>query len=59
MGNTVKSFFLFLILFCRAVVEAQVADPIKWTTETEKISDTEYLLIAKAALDAGWHLYAQ
>uniref|UniRef100_UPI0030DAC6E6 protein-disulfide reductase DsbD family protein n=1 Tax=Zunongwangia profunda TaxID=398743 RepID=UPI0030DAC6E6 len=59
MGNTVKSFFLFLILFCRAVVEAQVADPIKWTTETEKISDTEYLLIAKAALDTGWHLYAQ
>ncbi|WP_417887714.1 protein-disulfide reductase DsbD family protein [Zunongwangia sp.] len=51
--------FLLIILSFSSEIEAQVVDPIKWTTETEKISDTEYLLIATASLDAGWHLYSQ
>ncbi|MAW95395.1 MULTISPECIES: thioredoxin family protein [unclassified Leeuwenhoekiella] len=61
MHNTVRFIFPFLliILFFSSEIEAQVVDPIKWTTETEKISDTEYLLVSKANLDAGWHLYSQ
>ena len=38
---------------------AQVVDPVKWETKTEKISDTEYDLISTATIDAGWHLYSQ
>ncbi|MFD2827221.1 protein-disulfide reductase DsbD family protein [Leeuwenhoekiella polynyae] len=61
MHNTVRFIFPFLliILSFSSEIEAQVVDPIKWTTETEKISDTEYLLISKATLDVGWHLYSQ
>lgn len=38
---------------------AQVYDPIKWTTSVVKISDSEYELIAKANIEKGWHLYSQ
>ena len=49
-------FFTCLLTWC---FNAQVLDPIKWTTSVEKISDTEYNLIATANIDAGWHLYSQ
>jgi len=38
---------------------AQIHDPIKWSTSTEKISDTEYNLIITATIEAKWHLYSQ
>ena len=27
--------------------------------EVQKVSDTEYILVSKATIDSGWHLYAQ
>ncbi|WP_299112035.1 protein-disulfide reductase DsbD [uncultured Winogradskyella sp.] len=51
---------LLLCLFAFAFnLNAQVFDPVKWETKTEKISDTEYNLISTATIDAGWHLYSQ
>lgn len=38
---------------------SQLLDPVKWTASFEKISDTEYDLIATAEIDSGWHLYSQ
>lgn len=38
---------------------SQLLDPVKWTASFEKISDTEYDLIATAHIDSGWHLYSQ
>ena len=54
-------FFLNLLffLFSTTLVNAQIFDPIKWTTTIEKVSDTEYNLIAKAILETGWHLPSQ
>jgi thiol:disulfide interchange protein len=37
----------------------KTANPVKWTYETAKISDTEYDLIFKAAIDKGWAIYSQ
>ena len=34
-------------------------DPASWTTEVNKISDTEYELVTTAILEPGWHLYSQ
>tara|TARA_R110002033_G_scaffold20994_5_gene52556 strand:- start:3206 stop:5602 length:2397 start_codon:yes stop_codon:yes gene_type:complete len=51
---------LLLCLFAFAFnLNAQVFDPVKWETKTEKISDTEYNLISTSTIDAGWHLYSQ
>lgn len=39
--------------------QAQVLNPVTWTSETQKISDTEYQLIFKAQIEENWHLYSQ
>lgn len=38
---------------------SQIFEPVKWTTSAEKISDTEFELVASATIDNGWHLYSQ
>lgn len=46
-----------LLLFCSSY--AQIHEPVKWSFNKEKISDSEYNLIFKASIDEGWHLYSQ
>lgn len=41
------------------VINAQIYDPVKWSTSVEKVSDNEYILLSKAKIDKGWHLYSQ
>ncbi|SKB71671.1 thiol:disulfide interchange protein DsbD [Salegentibacter holothuriorum] len=52
-------FLLFLILLVSANVDAQIYDPVKWSTSVEKISQTEFELVTKAQIEPGWHLYSQ
>ena len=55
-----KKFLLLLSVFITSFVsQAQVLEPVKWSTSVEKISDTEYELISKATIEKGWHLYSQ
>lgn len=48
-----------IVLFSYFGVNAQVLKPVKWSTEVEKISDTEYVLVYKADIEDHWHLYSQ
>ncbi|MBA4744548.1 MAG: thioredoxin family protein [Muricauda sp.] len=50
---------LALLLLFAWMGNAQILEPVKWTTSVNKISETEYELVAKASIDAGWHLYSQ
>lgn len=50
--------FALLLFFVSLTVFSQ-ADRVKWSTEVEKISDTEYNLIYKAEIEKKWHLYSQ
>ena len=51
---------VYLLLCCFSFnLYAQVFEPVKWETTTEKISDTEYELITTATIDDSWHLYSQ
>ena len=56
-----KRFLLCLLLFMFSMTKgnAQIFDPIEWSTSIEKISDTEYNLVATATLESGWHLPSQ
>lgn len=54
-----KKIISFLLLFYAMSSNAQVYNPVKWTTSVVKISESEYELIAKAAIEKGWHLYSQ
>ncbi len=38
---------------------AQVLDPVDWSTEFKKQSDSEYNLIFKATIQKGWSIYSQ
>lgn len=59
--NTTKTlfrslYFLFLGLF---FAQAQMADPVKWTTRLEKNSETEFTLHYEVKIDPFWHMYSQ
>jgi thiol:disulfide interchange protein DsbD len=54
----------YILALCFVVVStisvnAQIHNPVKWPTSVEKVSDSEYGLVATATIDMGWHLYLQ
>jgi thiol:disulfide interchange protein DsbD len=52
-------FSLFFFILSVVSVNAQIFEPVKWSTSVDKISDGEYNLIIKATLEKGWHLPSQ
>ncbi len=54
-----KLVLIVILLASVFVTNAQIFDPVKWTTSVEKISDTEYVLVSEASIEKGWHLYSQ
>ena len=54
-----KLIILLLLCVSSFAVHAQMDDPVKWTSEIEKISDTEFNLIYKAEIATKWRLYSQ
>ncbi len=54
-----KNLIILLILFSFTIGNSQISDPVKWTTSVERLSDTEYILVSKATIKSGWHLYSQ
>jgi len=54
-----KKVILFIALLTIWLGQAQILEPVKWSTSVEKVSDTEYKLISKATIESGWHLYSQ
>ncbi|WP_291128577.1 protein-disulfide reductase DsbD family protein [Flavobacterium sp. UBA7682] len=51
-------FFLFSFL-AFANINAQIVNPVKWTTKVEKISDTEFNLVMEGKIEDNWHVYSQ
>ena len=54
----IKRILILLLLFS-AVAEAQIYNPVTWTTQTEKVSESDFDLVITAQIDSGWHLYSQ
>lgn len=54
-----KNIVLIIAIFMVSFLNAQILEPVKWTTSTNKISETEYELIATAKINESWHLYSQ
>ena len=53
-----KFWFFSLLIFCLNL-QAQIYDPISWSTSVEKVTNTEYILVTSASIEPGWHLYSQ
>mgnify|MGYP001823124180 CR=1 FL=1 len=54
-----KKLLVILVLTITTSGFAQILDPVKWSTSVNKISDTEYELVATATIEDKWHLYSQ
>jgi thiol:disulfide interchange protein len=54
-----KLFLLLIAFFAFTNVNSQVLQPVKWTSNTEKISETEFNLILNGKIDPEWHVYSQ
>lgn len=55
MINRIVFFFLLL----SGLVHAQIYNPVKWDTSTEKVTESDFDLVITASIDSGWHLYSQ
>ncbi len=46
-------------LFLPFLLNAQLLDPVKWTTEVKDLGNQEYELVLRANLEKGWAIYSQ
>lgn len=55
-----KKIVLLTILFLAFnSLKAQILEPVKWKSKTEKISETEFKLIFEGTIENEWHVYSQ
>ncbi len=54
-----KLLLILFAFFAFATGNSQIKKPVKWTSKTEKISDTEFNLVMTASIEEGWHMYSQ
>ena len=54
-----KIIFYLLILLAFTKGNAQILDPVKWTTKIEKKSATNYILTFSGVIEDNWHMYSQ
>jgi len=45
-------------LFALDASRAQIETPVKWSCAAKKISPTEAVVLFKAMIDSGWHIYS-
>ncbi len=54
-----KAFFFLLALLAFTTTQAQILDPVAWTTKIEKLSENEFNLVFEAKIEPDWHVYSQ
>jgi thiol:disulfide interchange protein len=54
-----KIIVTFLTLLAFVFGNAQILDPVKWTTKIEKKSETNYILTFNGIIENEWHMYSQ
>ena len=54
-----KYIIIILSIFGLAYGNAQILKPVKWSSKTERISDSEFNLVFEAKIDKDWHVYSQ
>lgn len=57
MRRVFLSVLVILITSLITLTNAQVLEPVKWSTTTRQIDNTTFEIIFKASIDKGWHLY--
>ncbi len=48
-----------MLIFFSLLASAQIEQPVKWAYAAKKVSDKEAVILIKATIDKGWHIYSQ
>ncbi|RKR84776.1 disulfide bond corrector protein DsbC [Mucilaginibacter gracilis] len=51
-------FTVFVFLLCTQL-HAQILTPVKWSYAFKKLGNNEVMILMKATIDEGWHVYSQ
>src|SRR3546814_10665277 len=55
-----KRFIIFIAVFSiSAASTAQILKPVKWSYASKRVSVTEAVVLIKATMEKGWHIYSQ
>ncbi len=54
-----KIILILITFFAFANANSQIINSVKWTSKSEKISETEFNLIVSGKIDESWHVYSQ
>jgi thiol:disulfide interchange protein len=57
--RTISILFLLFCFFAFASSNAQIIEPVKWSSKIEKKSETNFVLIFDGIIEKDWHLYSQ
>jgi thiol:disulfide interchange protein DsbD len=53
-----QQFLMVMALVMSVLAQSQILTPVKWKVTLEEQKDDNAVVVAKATIDAGWHLYA-
>ncbi|MCF6280412.1 MAG: thioredoxin family protein [Flavobacteriaceae bacterium] len=59
LKNKISIISLFILTLIVSFANAQILDPVKFSTSVETIDASNYYLVVTATIDKGWHLYSQ
>ena len=54
-----KAFLVIAALVITLGAKAQVESHVRWSYAAKKVSATEAIILIKATIDNGWHIYSQ
>ncbi|RKR81209.1 disulfide bond corrector protein DsbC [Mucilaginibacter gracilis] len=54
-----KKLLLILAVLLANQLHAQILTPVKWSYAAKKTSATEAVVLIRATIDEGWHIYSQ
>src|SRR6476620_6164197 len=55
----IKRLFIFLAYLAFAQGNAQILEPVKWSTKIERKSNTNFILVFDGIIESEWHVYSQ
>ncbi len=47
-----------LLIIAAAALKAQILHPVKWSYAAKRLNASEAVVLFKAAIDEGWHIYS-
>lgn len=54
-----KLSLLIVVLMLSVVANAQIEAPVRWAHGSKRINATETMLLLRARIQTGWHIYSQ